>query len=951
MGQPVAYQGWTREELDATVEGLPIPRVHTRRDIKNATGPITLNEDRVVIDGTTGVFEMSDLVGEWDRINPVIWLDIKLSDVAHQPVWQPHLVCTGPDPRSLGLRVGVVEQFILVKNPDQSEVYLTWLNAPPIPHTDRHAIAGDVTDGALTFQWQNPFSVNARLTDVSVRCAAGTFTLEGSVVGADPIWTTGAYKPTVTVDGGSDSTQDFDDGIIAPGDWVQWVVANGSTTPQLNSIQISVSYVMAEYGARANGTSTTPPAAPSTAIVYATGGDFDADGNMSLGTATLTALDGATVGDASAIGSNDLFVALSNYVDPTIVALRGWINHPNPASLSVWTTGAVAETFDSYIGQDSRIPWTVVQRGPAPDYVTAWSVTTDPTGHNDPAFESDDTHDLTVQILRDDPNDCEIVTVTFTISTTRGAPTVPGIPSGLAATPAVNGANVTWSSVVGAASYELRVTPSGGSAVVQPATGTSKSLTGLTAGTSHEIVIRSVGADGARSAWSPAVNVTPTGSGGGFGEGLLTGVTSQAIRRRSTSQGSAAWTSKFHLPATIYMANASKTGPMSNDKMLSGLQASVNRWNNGRGTDTSDFTGPMRMLTLYLTNAYSGFVNAKYVNNNHVTTFTECSKVANGADDAQWASAVQALARSTVGNVAPGYWCANTIVRLGWEVGGNWNLDFPGVDPALKIVANGGRGDLGPAPSNLEPEVRDAWNECRNTGDRFPMWKLAWDRITKLCDRECDRLGVPRIPFCCNLADAAAEPDMSLNTSGPPSQWSPQCVTDVERKPDTIGWDYYLRAAPQPPLLSGQPADGDPVHYDWTRFHDDNDKVRDLCLLANRPLSIPEYGACRVRKASVSGGQGWADDRRAAGTRYMNEWLDTGCGGAGVPIYMISIFVQKDALSGVSATEDKYYQKQTANNQSFTWLVDQHPEGITMPSAAKTRAAWEEWISPAIIPS
>lgn len=940
MSFTLAFEEWAQEQMSDLVDGLPVPpKRHIRRRLTTGQGSIVLDEaagNVVVVGETTGDVTFSDLIPDPEGDTSSIFVILTRSDAAHTITWSPNVEFFGADPAVLEIPVGVAQVFqILRPQPSLLKQYGIWMTRPQVPERDTIRISGTATNGALPIRWRNHRPDNVKIVGVWAGAASGTGRIGASYVGGSTIWTAQGSQPEITVSGGSAETTVVEDGVIGPGGFVEFSVENSPAG--LTSLEIDVMWVVADRSDVVNsGSPVLPPPVSQFEISSATGGTI-ASGAMLLETATLTPADGISVGDASGLGSNLVYLALTDFGSTEVGDIRVWIDHPDPASLVAWDTSGV-QGEPGFVRYDGRAPWTVSGAGNAPDECLPWDCTTDPTGSNDPSFQTDGPHTWTVQVLHGDVNNCSVVSATLNVVTTRsGASVPPDTPTGLSVVPVTNGLNIDWQDALGATSYELELTRSGGSPSISSTSVSSASPRNLAAGSSYSARVRSVdSATGLRSAWTAAVSGTPTGSGGGGGVGLVSGLSSNALRPTLTTQGAIVWTNRHRLPATVQMVNTSQSQSMRASKLTAGLQSAVNRWQEGRGTAQSIHDGPTRCLTIHMTH---GVNNAKYVNNNHIRSFEVMADIANGASDAEWIKGIQQLAASTVGGVAPGYWTTHTIVRYGWEVGGQWNADFPGYDPALI-------GALGTA-TGYSSEVNDAWNHCNQTGERFPMWKLIWDRITRLSDAECERLGVGRMPFMCNLAHGNADPDANQNSSGPGSQFTPYCVTDVERTPDLVGFDYYGRGAPQP-IASLGPANGNPDNYSWTWLYEDLNKVKQVCIDANRPLAFAEYGSCRRRSNSTSG-TGWDDHERAAFHQEVNEWLDSGCGDNSVEIWLASIFIQKDASASGTGQEASNYNRQVNNNISYTWHTDQHPDGFTLPSAERTRETWDNWIAPQMI--
>jgi hypothetical protein len=953
----IATQKWVLENAGSGSFVLDGYERHQRRSVGSAAGAVSLAEadgDEVFI-STADSIQLGSIIPDPSSEHTLMYIGILRNDADHDIVMSANYVPGNVDARQVEIPVGEVSWFRAFRRPAQAEEYWEWVNPPKPVREYERAIDGSVSNGTIKFPLRNSRGIPIELKSVWVVSGSGSGTLIGTVVGKSPIWLIG-NRPSINTSGVETTT--FDDGYIDAGDTIQFEITGASG---LEDVHLVVTYADAPYGVVLNGDSEPPPPPPDPVeqgIVFATGGDINADGAMSLSTATLTALDAATVGDDSVMASNEVFIALSDYSDSTVGGVRVWIDVDPGAT---WSSELV-QGLPGFVRYDGKAPFTVSGAGGTPDYCYAWDVTTDPTGFNDPSFDEDGQHTIYVQILRG--NDVEKLTATFTVDTTRstgggGDPVAPDAPTNLNATAGTNSVSLTWTASTGAEFYEIiyRVVGQQQETIVPNVTATSRTVSGLTAGTQYEFFVRAVGDTGLRSDLSTSDTATPTGTqgSGGYGESLITNaVSSQAVRKTTTCQGGVVvWGNNIgptgdkyaiKIPLTTAMVNNSRFVQFQSSFMTSGADLSVSRWSNGRGTSVSIHDGPNKMSTVH---GLSYGSNCKYVNDNNVKTFQRMADIANGAIDTAIIQGVRNLFNQTNGNVAKGYWISHTVIRLGWELGGMWNPVFPGID--LKLATQITRA------TGFSSEVNAAWNEVIDGnarspegGDRFPMFKLAWDRFTRLCDEECERLfdaaGLPReyIRFCANLAHGDADPNAADTSDGPGSQWVPQCVTEVERTPDLIGWDFYGRGGGGiKPVLTGQ-ANGDPANYDCSGMKAEMDVLRDLCLQTDRPFAVPEFGSCRRRNPASTVGTGWDDHYRAAFTNYALDYWDRGCDGAGVKIFLINTFMQDDC-------SDVEREQRISNNISYTHHTDEIPcDNISMQAATRMRQAMATWYAPAI---
>ncbi|HUW05803.1 MAG TPA: GEVED domain-containing protein [Williamwhitmania sp.] len=93
----------------------------------------------------------------------------------------------------------------------------------------------------------------------------------------------------------------------------------------------------------------------------------------------------------------------------------------------------------------------------------------------------------------------EVEDYTVTIAA-GGAPTIPAVPTGLAASSiSTTSMTISWSTSSGATSYDLQFRPSGGSWTTYNTTTTSKAVTGLTANTTYQFQVRANNSAGSSS--------------------------------------------------------------------------------------------------------------------------------------------------------------------------------------------------------------------------------------------------------------------------------------------------------------------------------------------------------------------------------------------------------------------------------------------------------------------
>jgi hypothetical protein len=351
-------------------------------------------------------------------------------------------------------------------------------------------------------------------------------------------------------------------------------------------------------------------------------------------------------------------------------------------------------------------------------------------------------------------------------------------------------------------------------------------------------------------------------------------------------------------------------------------------WTGGRRPTGTTFDGPAAQI--YVTLGWG--VSAK--GNNAVPSLRNLATTWNGYQDTAWDGIVDSWIANREGGRTD--WAHRMWIRLGQELG-PWFPDFPGVDANLV-------GAIGTTTA-YSATINAAMNQVNIDGDRFPIFKGAWDHVVGRIRARCAAANVDAPVFMINMVDGAADP--GSGGGGPNAQWVPEVCTDVDETPDVIGLDIYGRGGNvRPTLIAGRQANGDPDNYTWTGLEDILELHRDLCLQVNRPASFPEWWSCRPRVVG-GGGNGWTDSERAAFTRYMYNWINTGCGGAGVPIHSHSPFIQSDNVAGTQSGDIQIRQ-----NWSYTYwpandtLSAPHPAGTATSPAPLMRAALYDLFDP-----
>ncbi|MCO6460399.1 MAG: fibronectin type III domain-containing protein [Saprospiraceae bacterium] len=164
------------------------------------------------------------------------------------------------------------------------------------------------------------------------------------------------------------------------------------------------------------------------------------------------------------------------------------------------------------------------------------------------------------------------------------------VPSGLAVSNIGNTtATVSWAAVSGASAYQLRIRVAGGSwTELAQQSGTSVNLTGLAAGTSYEVQVRTICSDG-NSDYSPTVSFVTTG-GGGSSCGVPTGLTVADITQTTATvswnavNGAVSYTLRYKLSSSGSWYTYTTTSTIVN---FSGMTAGTS-YDVGVRTDCSD---------------------------------------------------------------------------------------------------------------------------------------------------------------------------------------------------------------------------------------------------------------------------------------------------------------------------------------------------------------------------
>lgn len=932
----VAFEGWTDDAVDEKIGGINFPttEVIRRRNHRSAVGSVAVNGDEAtdIYVETAGAIEFSSATGVPESGLIRVRVTLLRTSSGHDVRFPVDMEVVGArDPRTVDIPVGREQMFEFSRRVESSTNVVRWLTEPS---EWRHApyVVETPTVGALKWPLANESDTPFTLRRVKLSAASGDVAVSAQVIEADgttthDVWSS-SPNPSVTA-AVSDVVDVFDYFVVDIGETLVWTVESVDTAADM-VIDLWVSdstYVEAQNPG--GGTSSAPVPTPVMAVYDPATGVLDGNGWLHLTGLSSSPLDGEQVGESSASGSNLMYAALSDWGSSAWDDTQCFVDDAAPAELDTlpWDDGPLRASF---IRGDATIPFCPITGGPAPDLVKPWDVTTDPKGKNDPAFDSDGTHTFHVR-ARSGATIVVSAGSTVTVVTSRGAVSAPPVPTGLAVTVGDNQLSCDWADMAGATSYEIGLTPTGQALQIIAAATSDKVLTGLQA-VAHDVKVRSVDSStGLRSAWSSSLSRTPTDGGGPvYGETHATGDTSGAFVNRATTQGPALLTQTIAMPGPVRSLNVYRGNTVAqNAQALKNAPSNAwARYTAGKLPAAATWGGPYVQVMVTL----GWGVNANYKNDWHIKSLQNLAATADGAQRAAWEEIVDSWIADRSGGLDD--WASRIGLRLGLELG-QWFPDFPGIDPGLV-------GALGNV-TGYSQGTNAAMNLVNADGNRFHVWKLAWDEVVGSIRARCQAAGVLPPLFIVNMVHADADPGEATG-SGPAPQWVEEVATDVTQTPDLIGLDIYGRAAAiRPTYLGG--TQGDPDNYDWTDALEVLERHRDLCVAVNRPATFPEWWSCRKRNPS-GGGSGWNDHERAAFTRFMADWMDTGLGGAGVPVHSHNMFHQPDQMPG----DDKYAtQTAPANNYLYSFITDKLPDGTATSPAPLMRAAMAELFPPNVV--
>lgn len=196
-------------------------------------------------------------------------------------------------------------------------------------------------------------------------------------------------------------------------------------------------------------TSQPSPSEPITPAVYR----FDSGTYASGGVQA----DETTVGTGSAAADANVYLAVVDSADGDAYASEinrvRWFVDPGNTTFTTWAATAPSIGVNGYVGNATAPPWKL-----------EFDCTSDPTGQNDPSWDSDGAHDIYAQILYDNTY-VGSVKVDLTVDNDETAPDAPGAPTSFSATAGdPNEVDLSWTAP-----------SSGGGSAATPATGTDPS--------------------------------------------------------------------------------------------------------------------------------------------------------------------------------------------------------------------------------------------------------------------------------------------------------------------------------------------------------------------------------------------------------------------------------------------------------------------------------------------
>ncbi len=165
--------------------------------------------------------------------------------------------------------------------------------------------------------------------------------------------------------------------------------------------------------------------------------------------------------------------------------------------------------------------------------------------------------------------------------------------------------------------------------------------------------------------------------------------------------------------------------------------------------------------------------------NQHIPSLLDMAMTARGDRDFALVRGAEAIKANTTG----GYdWVELMVMTPSHEMNGAWYASYNGVDTDLIGVSS----LMNASYAEWGADVAEALRTAGETGDRGPVWALAWKRVVNAY-RSVD----PRFWFSLNVSTGAAAAD----GDGTNSAWNTDAIDSVAGYFDSIDIDGYCRGS------------------------------------------------------------------------------------------------------------------------------------------------------------
>jgi hypothetical protein len=288
-----------------------------------------------------------------------------------------------------------------------------------------------------------------------------------------------------------------------------------------------------------------------------------------------------------------------------------------------------------------------------------------------------------------------------------------------------------------------------------------------------------------------------------------------------------------YLPAPTFRANAPKGAP---DAYRSLFVAEIDRAHEkylaaandgGFRSDRSRDNGPRLCVTLPLacTATHDARPGPDDNDLNSILNLAECAK-----GDFNWAfrEAAVAVTDATTG----GYdWVSRLMIAASHECNGAWYASYFGVQPSLV-----GRPELVNASDfGWGKQVAAALRMAGTTGDRGPVWALAWKQCVDTFRSVDSRFG-----FSLNLSQGSANPDgLPAGDAG----WNLNAIETIGADYfDSFDLDLYCRGNGKP-TYNGSGDRADPSGWTFSSLDETLSQADEIVALHDVPLGFGEFAA------------------------------------------------------------------------------------------------------------